>query len=359
MQPYDKKAWQQIDDHRRRSEARRRAVVPERVREIGKELAARGKEGFEQLPGSAQLQLVIGEAMSGAVSTIGTVAAASVIHRRVLRRYERHGHALQRIESIQDLDLEVSDAVFPRCQRLVYMSGSFAQGGYAGAMSSASEVGAVIGGVAGAGAGAVPGALALAGVLALDAVATLGAAARVVAATAALYGYDPNDPGEELFMASVVGVATAGSQGAKITAHRELNHVSGLLARRATKAALSETNLARVLSKVWPRLVERMTHRQMGKAVPALGIALGAGLNASLMKRVSDEAYYAYRERRLRDRYGDNRMGISDPPGEVVDGTLVLDLLEDDGGVNSLQRTLSDSSRQGRPSTSTLYSEGS
>lgn len=332
MQPYDEKAWRQIEDRRRRIEGGRvRTVVPERVREIGKEVAVRGKERFEQLPGSDQLQQVIGEAMRGAVSTIGTAAAASVIQRAVLRRYERHGHALERIEAIQNLDLEVSDAVFPRRQRLVYMSGSAVEGGYAGAMSSASEVGAVVGGVAGAGAGAVPGALALAGVLALDAVATLGAAARVVAATAALYGYDPNDPGEELFMASVLGVATAGSQGAKITAHRELNHVSGLLARRATKAALSETNLVRVLSKVWPRLVERLTHRQMGKAVPALGIVLGAGLNASLMKRVSDEAYFAYRERRLQDRYSHDRVGISDPPGEVVDGTLVLDLLEDDG----------------------------
>jgi hypothetical protein len=166
-------------------------------------------------------------------------------------------------------------------------------------------------------------------VLALDAGATLGTAARVVAETAAHYGYDPNDPGEELFMASVLGVATAGSQCAKITAHQELNHVAGLLARRATKATLSETNLARVLSKIWPRLVERLTHQQMGKATPALGIVLGASLNANLMKRVSDEAYYAYRERRLRDRYDDHGASISDPLGEAVDGTLVLDLLED------------------------------
>lgn len=69
----------------------------------------------------------------------------------------------------------------------------------------------------------------------------------------------------------------------------------------------------------------------MGKATPALGIALGAGLNANLMKRVSDEAYFAYRERRLRDRYGDGDNG-SEPIEEVVDGTLVLDLLEDGSG---------------------------
>jgi hypothetical protein len=330
MQQYDEKAWRQIEDRRRRMEARRvRTVVPERIREIGKEVAVRGKEGLERLPGSEQLQQVIEGAMHGAVSTIGTGAAASVSQRKVLRRYERNGHAPARIEAIQVLDLEVSDAVFPRRRRFAFMSGSAAQGGLAGAFSLMTAAGTVVGGVAGAGAGAVPGALALAGVLALDAGATLGTAARVVAETAAHYGYDPNDPGEELFMASVLGVATAGSQCAKITAHQELNHVAGLLARRATKATLSETNLARVLSKIWPRLVERLTHQQMGKATPALGIVLGASLNANLMKRVSDEAYYAYRERRLRDRYDDHGASISDPLGEAVDGTLVLDLLED------------------------------
>jgi len=343
MHPYDEKAWRQIDDRRDRIEARRRTVLPERVREIGKDVAVRGREGLKQLPGSAQiqqgikhvpgtdqLQQVIGDAGRGAVSTIGTAAAASVSHSAVLRRYEPHGHALQRIEAIQALDLAVSDTVYPRRKKLVYMSASAAQGGAVGAASLVTEVGTLAGGVAGAGAGAVPGVLVLTAVLIADAVATLGAAARIVAETAALYGYDPNDPAEELFLASVLGVATAGSQSAKVTAHRELNHVAGLLARSKSKAILSETNLARVLTKVWPRLVETLTHRQMGKATPALGIALGASLNAALMKHVSDEAYFAYRERRLRDRYGD-RAEIASSADEVVNGTLVLDLLEDSG----------------------------
>lgn len=31
---------------------------------------------------------------------------------------------------------------------------------------------------------------------------------------------------------------------------------------------------------------------------------IGAGSNANLMRRVADEAYFAYRERRLSERYG-------------------------------------------------------
>jgi hypothetical protein len=336
MQPYDEKAWRQIDERRQRIESRRaRNILPERIREVGREVADRGKDAFEQFPGSEHLQQVLDDAMRGAVSTIGTAAAASVSQRAVLRRYQRLGCELARVEDIQGLDLETSDRAYPRRKRLLYITGSAAQGGAAGAASLVMEAGALAGGVAGAGAGAVPGALALAGVLVADAAATLGAAARIVAETAALYGYDPNDPEEELFLAGVLSVATAGSQGAKITAHRELNHVASLLARRATKKTLSETNLARVLSKVWPRLVDRLTHQQMGKATPALGIAVGAGLNANLMKRVSEEAYYAYRERRLRDRYGNDEPGTATPawpsgdPGGDPGAPLILDLVDE------------------------------
>lgn len=327
MHPYDEKAWRHIEDRRARVDARRRNVVPERVRAIGSEIAVRGRQGFETLPGS-DLQNVIRDATRGITSTIGTAAAATVVQPAVLRRYRRRGHALDRIEQIQDLDLEACDAVFPHGRRVVYMSLALAEGGVAGAMSSATELRTIKGGVARAGAGAVPDRLGLAKVFAADAVATLGGAARIVAWTAALYGYNPNDPAEELFMASVLGVATAGTQATRTAAHREVNHVAGLLARGKSKAVLSETHLARLLTKVWPDLVEDLAHKQMGKAVPALGIAFGAGLNAYLAKRVSDEAYYAYRERRLIDCYGSDSTPAA---GEVVDGTLVHDLLENCG----------------------------
>ncbi|WP_033205195.1 EcsC family protein [Patulibacter americanus] len=332
MQPYDAKAQREIEEWHDRSPLLPRPELPERVQQAGKDLVARGKDGFDHLPGSDQLREAIDSAMSGVVSTIGTTAAASVNQRAILRRYKRGEHLVDRIDAIGSLDLEVSDRAFPRRKKLAYMLGSAGQGGAAGAAASVSEFGAVFGGVFGAGAGAVPGTLALAGVIVADAAATLGSAARIVAETAAHYGYDPNDPAEELFLTSVLGAAMAGTQGAKIAAHRELNHVAGLLARRAPKAALKKVNLGRVLPKVWPRLIERTTHRQMGKLIPAAGIVAGAGLNASLMKRVSDEAYFAYRERRLFDRYGERDSAISDPPvdGEVVDGTLVLDLLDED-----------------------------
>jgi hypothetical protein len=214
------------------------------------------------------------------------------------------------------------------------MLASGGQGGAAGAAASVSEFGAVAGGVFGAGAGAVPGTLALMGVLAADAAATLGTAARIVAETAAHYGYDPSDPAEEVFLASVLGAAIAGSQGAKAVAHHEINHVAGLLARRAPKEVLKNVKLAHALPQIWPRLVERLTHNQMGKLIPGAGVAVGFGLNAALMKRASDEAYFAYRERRLRDRYAESDTDAVGPDAvDVVEGTLVLDLLSPDEDV--------------------------
>jgi hypothetical protein len=329
MNRHDANAKRQIDEWRSRTPLLPRPEMPERVQRASRHLIARGKDGLGQLPGSDYLREALDGAMNGVVSAIGTTAAASVNQRAVLRRYKRNGHVVDRIDAIGSLDLEVSDRAFPRKKRLAYMVTSAGQGGAAGAAASVSELGTLAGGVFGAGAGAVPGALALAGVIVADAAATLGAAARIVAETASHYGYDPNDPAEELFMAGVLGAAMAGTQGAKIAAHHELNHIAGLLARKAPKAALKKVNFARALPKVWPRLVDRLTHRQMGKVIPGAGIVAGIGLNAALMKHVSDEAYFAYRERRLHDRYGD----LADaplPPHDLVDGTLVLDLLDGD-----------------------------
>lgn len=54
-------------------------------------------------------------------------------------------------------------------------------------------------GVFGAGAGGVPTAIMTAGIMTSDIAATLLMASRIVAETSALYGYDPNDPAEQVF----------------------------------------------------------------------------------------------------------------------------------------------------------------
>ena len=95
-----------------------------------------------------------------------------------------------------------------------------------------------------------------------------------MAETSALYGYDPNDPAEQLFMVGVLGAATAGTQAGKAVAQRELYELAQALARNAPWTTLSKNRIAQMVEKVYQELGQRLTKRQLGKATPALGIAL-------------------------------------------------------------------------------------
>lgn len=323
MNPYDRAAWDEIQAHHARTPTRRiRDVIPARVRERGGELVERGRDKAGELlddaPGGDQIQEAVTAALEGLTRTIGTTAAASVATPLVVRRYRRRGHTVSRIEHIRGLDLAASDGVFPRRKRFAYITGSMATGAWAGAVTTAGEVSAVAGGVAGVGAGAAPGALVVVGAFAADTASTLLATSRVVAETGALYGYDPNDPAEQIFMTGVLGVATAGTHAGKAAAQRELYQLAQALARNAPWTTLAKNRMTQLVAKVYDQLGQRLTKQQLGKAVPALGIAIGAGANAALMHRVADEAYFAYRERRLTDRYG-NGEGVPpvDPPARA------------------------------------------
>lgn len=334
MDPYDQRALAEIRAYRARKPSRRiREAIPVRVREKAGELAVRGREragvALEGLPGAEQVEDGLRGALQGLTRTIGSTAAASVVTPLVVRRYAKRDHPVKRIEDIRELDLAVSDAVYPRRKRMVYVSGSMATGAWAGAVTTVGEIGGVAGGVAGIGAGAAPGAMTVIGAFAADAAATLLTSSRVVAETSALYGYDPNDPAEQLFMGGVLAAATAGTQAGKAAAQKELHQLAQALAVNAPWTTLNTSHITKVVSKVYERLGERLTKQQLGKAVPALGIVVGAGSNAQLMLRVADEAYFAYRERRLRERYGDDALGEpSAPPAVPADDEETIDIIE-------------------------------
>jgi hypothetical protein len=184
----------------------------------------------------------------------------------------------------------------------------------------------VVTGVFGAGAGGVPTAIVTAGVMAADTAATLMWASRIVAETSALYGYDPNDPAEQVFMTGVLGAATATSEGTKLAAQRQLRELAKLLARREPYRLLDKHVFTHVVRRAYKKLGDKMTQKQLGKIVPITSIAVGAGMNAALMHRTADEAYYAYRERRLQDRYDfDSSDRDHDPSEIIVDAEVVAD----------------------------------
>lgn len=331
MNDYDNRALKDIRAWQGRKSSRRlRNAIPEPVRERAGELVVRGKqragEIVDDIPGSEQVKQALTVALEGATRTIGTGAAASVRTSLVIQRYRTAGHSIERIEDIQDLELAASDRVFPRRKRHAYVLTSGAEGALAGAATTVTGVATVVTGVFGAGAGGVPTAIVTAGVMAADTAATLMWSSRIVAETSALYGYDPNDPAEQVFMTGVLGAATATSDGTKLAAQRQLRELAKLLARRQPYRLLDKHAFTHVVRQAYARLGDKMTQKQLGKVVPVTSIIVGASMNAALMHRTAEEAYYAYRERRLVDRYDlDPSDRDHDASGIIVDAEVVDD----------------------------------
>lgn len=86
-----------------------------------------------------------------------------------------------------------------------------------------------------------------------------GAATRLAAETGALYGYDPSDPREHLFMVGVLGRASAGTPASKLAAQRELHRLSQALARGAAWTTLDNNAITVVVTKLYQQLGERLT----------------------------------------------------------------------------------------------------
>jgi hypothetical protein len=132
-----------------------------------------------------------------------------------------------------------------------------------------------------------------------------------------------------VIIAAILAMASAETEGAKLVTYREFNHLVQALARNATWEQLGKNQITKVVARVYRFLSEQhLTKKSLGKAVPVLGIGFGAGMNMQLANRVADEAYYSYRERRLREK-GDPPPGFPSPllppddkqppPDEVVD----------------------------------------
>lgn len=230
-------------------------------------------------------------------------ALNSVSTDRVLREYRSAGHELSTFDEIKLLDLRTLDAVTPRLA-VRYAAGTAVEGAGAGLIITGGEALAAFGSVASAGAAAAPSAGAVVGAMAFDAAAVLAASARVVGRTAAFYGYDVHEPHEQVMALSIINWSNSGTQTAKLAAFQQLSRVTQQLVRGAAWAQLSEHVFVRVIEELYLRLGVRLTQRKLGQAVPVLGIALGAGMNATLLHSIGSSAADAYRLRHLSEKYG-------------------------------------------------------
>jgi len=306
----------------------------------GQEIVARGAEAVGAGARKAADAVPAGVAdWSGAAlgairQTVGRVSRVGLSPNRVVARHRKLGHDVASLSDLRRLDLEQIDAVRGRGARLYYPAIAAASGAGAGLAIS----GGALVTVASAGAAAAPSAGAIAGALAGDAAVVLGLASRSVGQVSLLYGYDPDEPGEKLFVMSVINAGTAMSSGAKTAAMADISRLTQALVRGKAWPILEKSLIAQVYRQFGKAFGVRITKQSLGKVVPAAGIVLGSAFNWATLERIVDTADIAYRRRFLIEKYphlADEEAPESfrdTVPEDVDEAISVLSELADAGG---------------------------
>lgn len=149
--------------------------------------------------------------------------------------------------------------------------------------------------------GATAGAVVLA--IAGDVSASLALLGRAVAEVAVHYGYNPNEPEEEIFLMGVLSYSTAASLEGKAAALSALSRLSQQMMRHAAWKELQKDVLVKVIQTVFGKIGITLTHKRLAQAVPVAGGLVSAGLSYDMLHRALTDATRIYRVRYLADKY--------------------------------------------------------
>ncbi|MFD5764329.1 EcsC family protein [Streptomyces sp. NPDC127049] len=286
-----KRASEQLENHPRAKSAVSR----------GQEFVAKGaqKVGAGARGAAEAMPEWSGAAVQSLRKTVGRASRAGLSPKRVVARHQKHGHEVESLRDVRGLDLKQVDAVRGKAASWYFPAAAALSGATAGLVISGGQLAIA----ASAGAAAAPSGGAIAGAFVADAAAVLGLASRAVGQVSLFYGYDPEEPAEKLFVMSVVNVGTASSATAKNAAMADISRLTQALFRGKAWKTLNESVVTKVSQQFAKSFGFRLTKKSLGKAVPAVGIAVGSTLNWTTLEGIVDAADMAYRRRFLLEKY--------------------------------------------------------
>ena len=277
-------------------------VISQRVRSAALAPLGKAVSIARKVPGGEALTRTVSSAALGLVELAASASEASVRRKRILKAYRSAGFDVRTLQDIRSLKLDDILSVKPRLS-LAYSTTAAAEGAVSGVFASGGSVAAVLGmGVASA-----PGVGVTASAIAVDITSFLAAATRLVAHTAAYYGYDSEDPTERLFSTMVLSQAIDPTGSGhdfvveKQTTMLAFNKVMRDLARRGS---LVGNVVVSAMNSLFSAMGVRLASRKLAQIVPVAGVVVSAGLNAALMRTIGETADHLYRERFLAERYG-------------------------------------------------------
>jgi hypothetical protein len=279
-----------------------------------------------------------GSALGSMQRTVAKISRAGLSPKRVVELHQKRGHDVTKLSDLRRLDLEQIHAVRGRALSWYYPATAAVSGMGAGLVISGGELATAVSG----GAAAAPSGGAIVSAFAGDAAIVIGLASRAVGHVSLLYGYDPEEPAEKLFVLSVVNAGTAASAGAKNAAFADISRLTQALVRGKTWKVLNDSVVARIAGRFAEAVGHTLTKKGLGKVVPVAGILVGGTLNWTTLEGIVDTAEMAYRRRFLLEKYPqllDEEpieafvVEDTDDPNDVVDdGFSVLGELAVEGG---------------------------
>lgn len=280
-------------------------VISQRLRSFLLAPVAKLVELARKVPGGAAIIRKISSGALGLVE-LGTSAAESTIRReRIVKAHRKAGNDIERLEDIRDLSLDDIRLVRPHL-KVSYCAVTATEGAISSIVASGGSVAALVGlGIASA-----PGVGVVAAAIGLDIITFLTSATRLVSHTAAYYGYDTEDPAEDLFAAMVLSQAISPESDdddfvvEKETSMLVFNKVMRKLAKRGSMETVGNNALAASVNSLFAALGARLVGMKMAQILPVIGIIVGVAINASLIRTIGVTADYLYRERLLIERYG-------------------------------------------------------
>jgi len=294
---YEVDAWHEIQTWKAEASQPGKNLVPAPVKQAGRSVAKKSGELWEEVPGNAKVAAAVKQALEGGFQLFTDAVAEAVTEQRLLKKYESHFGYPPSYVDLRQLDLGIPDDVVPDLRKSRPWV-SAASGGAAGFFAG----GATAAGAASGGAAMLPAAGIVATTIVGDTAATLANAAHCTATIGAYYGFDPNEEAERTLIMSVVGAGLA-TGATKHAAMNQVRDVSIMLAQKKTWEVLNEKYLVALMKKVYGALAIKTTKRSMAKGMPAVGAALGAGMNYRMVRRAVVTAGYLYRERFLLSKY--------------------------------------------------------
>lgn len=322
MTPDDQRYWDAVEAWKaKRLHSTPRELVPASWRAAVSRASSKTREGAgtaaQKIPNADKFAELLSQALRGLTDAGARAGAASVRTKAVLEGYRKRDFPVEELADIRKLECKDVQKVKPRLD-IAYIAGSAAQGAGTGFLASGATTLAAVGAVGTGGVAAAPGVGVVVSAMAADAAANIVATNRAVAHIAAYYGYDVDDPAERIYALGVMNLGLAGDAG-KLVAYRELNNIVQQLARQQAWKQLNKNGVARIVGAVYKVFGMSITKKKLAMAVPVVGVAIGAGLNARTLARVVDDAEHTYMERFLREKYG---LPLIDDEG-TADGELI------------------------------------